>query len=461
MAWRGPTKKVTNPAPNPVQHGNEMPGESRTIPNSGFPFYENRATQVRRDKDGENDFSVKLIDIDTTILSYLDTVISPTVVDAGRQVKVPVNYASPERWKAIRKDGAMRDKHGKVQTPAIAMRRNTIQRNDNLITFNRYLQYPVVKRYSEKNKYDKFNLMTNFSPVKEVYSVAMPDHVIVNYDFIVWTELIEQANSIVEAVNFSTEDYWGDKERFKFRTSISDYNFETMVDAGNDRVVRATFTMMVYAYLLPNRYENYKSVVQKAFTKRKIVVNFDAVVDGNFQVPTKTQSLELYTVGVGQTSNKTSYTSLSGLPTWPAIMQTADYAFTADFAHLAESASYLYSQVTATMGGLNILGAGHTGSFFVGGENGVSGSDYIDTVAYTSGNAAKWLISVDNGSGSFKASEVLAAWDSASVSFNVVEVNEVGSVPVTYSVNNSGGGINLQLTPLSGVWDVKYIRMSV
>ena len=34
--------------------------------------------------------------------------------------------------------------------------------------------------------------------------------------------------------------------------------------------------MMVYAYLLPDRYENYKSIVQKAFTPRKIVVNAEA-----------------------------------------------------------------------------------------------------------------------------------------------------------------------------------------
>jgi len=143
----------------------------------------------------QKNFSVKLVDVDSTILSYLDTVISPTIVDSGRQIKVPINYASPERWKAIRKDGAIRDKNGKVQTPAIAFRRSTMQRNDQLITLNRYLQYPVQKKFSEKNKYDKFSVMHGFAPTKEIYSVAMPDHVIVNYEFIVWTELVEQGNA--------------------------------------------------------------------------------------------------------------------------------------------------------------------------------------------------------------------------------------------------------------------------
>jgi hypothetical protein len=268
MAWRGPTVKPSvNPAPNQINHGQEM---------SEMKVSENRATHMRRDKDTQKDFSVTMIDIDTTIFGYLDKNINPTITDAGRLVKVPVNYASPERWKAIRKDGYMRDKNGKVQCPAIVFRRSTMQRNDSMMTMNRYLQYPTVKLFSEKNQYDKFSAMTGFKPVKEVYSVAMPDHVIINYDFIVWTELVEQGNAIIERINFATEDYWGDQHKFMFRTSISDYNFQVEVAAEQDRVVKTTFSMMVYAYLLPDRYENYKSTVQKAFTPRKIVFNVEA-----------------------------------------------------------------------------------------------------------------------------------------------------------------------------------------
>jgi multidrug efflux pump subunit AcrB len=183
MAWRGPAPKPsTNPAPNKVSRGKEM-SEMKTT--------ENRAMNMRRDTDSQKDFSVTVMDIDETIIKYLDNVINPTVTDAGRLVKVPVNYASPERWKAIQKDGYLRDKQGKIQCPVIAVRRTTMQRNDNLMTLNRYLQYPTVKLFSEKNQYDKFSVMSGFKPVKEIYSVAMPDHVIVNYDFIVWTDLVE------------------------------------------------------------------------------------------------------------------------------------------------------------------------------------------------------------------------------------------------------------------------------
>ncbi len=265
MAWRGNQIKPTvNPVPNNINHGTEK---------ASMRMDQDRAQQVRRDKDTTKDFSVTLMDVDSTIYKYLEKNISPTIMSEGRLIKVPINYASPERWKSIRKDGYLRDKNGKVQCPTIAFRRSTMQRNDNLITLNRYLQYPTVKRFSQKNQYDKFNLMSGFKPVQEVYSVALPDHVIINYDFIVWTDLVEQGNAIIEKINFATEDYWGDKHNFKFRTSISDYNFQVEVSADQDRIVRTTFSMMVYAYLLPDKYENYKSTIQKAFTARKIVVN--------------------------------------------------------------------------------------------------------------------------------------------------------------------------------------------
>lgn len=269
MAWRGPTQPNNNPAPNRINSGPEMGGQLDT---------KKREEAIRRDTDKQKNFSVTLIDIDTTIFTHLNDVINPQIVDNGHLIKVPVNYASPERWKSIRQDGFMRDKQGKIQCPAIVYRRTTMARNDQMITFNRHLTMPFVKTYSEKNKYDRFSLMNKFAPVQEVYSVSMPDHVIITYDFIIWTEKIEQLNTIVEKINWATEDYWGDKKRFKFRTSISDYSFQTEVSGDQDRTVKATFSMMVYTYLLPESFEDHKATTQKAFTARRVIFNSETVV---------------------------------------------------------------------------------------------------------------------------------------------------------------------------------------
>lgn len=457
MAWRGPVKPVTNQAPNRINHGPEMSEMKKDVPTDAPIFTQNRAYQMRRDKDKDKNFSVNLVDIDTTILSYLDGVINPTIVDSGRQVKVPINYASPERWKAIRKDGYIRDKHGKMQCPAIAFRRTTIQRNDQLLTLNRYLQYPVVKQFSEKNKYDKFSLMTGFNKVKEIHSVALPDHIIVNYDFVVWTELVEQNNKVVEAINFSTEDYWGDKNRYKFRTSISDYNFETDVSADQDRIVKSTFTLMVYAYLLPDKFENYKSVVQKSFTTRKIVFDTEAIVgmenlDSN---GLKKKAEEIY--------SKSS-------AAFPGLVQFANKAFSAEFADRADTALYAATASyldlgsgSITVGELGITGGTPaTGSF---GTNIVTGVDPgpqpIDTVSSVHGNAALWLVSINDGT-NFKTNEVAAGWDMTNINYYVTEVSQLGSVPVVLTAQNDGAGnITLVANPISGVWTIKLIRMLV
>ena len=435
MAWRGPTTKpvLNNPPHNPVNTGPEMSDSKKPVVQSAYgPNHKpNRAYDVRRDTDKEKNFSVTLLDIDTAILTHLDTVISPTIIDAGRQIKVPINYASGEKWKSIQQDGVIRDHNGKIQTPAIAFRRSTMQRNDNLITLNRYLQYPAVKHFSEKNKYDRFSAMSGFMPVKEIYSVAMPDHVIINYEFIIWTELIEQGNAVVESINFATEDYWGDKNRFKFRTSISDYNFETTNDAGQDRIVRSTFGMMVNAYLLPDKFENYKSVVQKAFTPRKVVFDVhEKIVNG--------------------TSERVSSAAVSIKDgnTIPAV--------------ISQNINYNIINQNSTLEVLNIVGGGDggaTGSFTANSVT-ISGSVNIDSELIGDGNAARWLVSISNGS-DIKVNEVMSSWNSVSSSFYVTEVSQIGYVPVSLSVNNTSGSIHLLATPLSGSWTLKYIKMVV
>jgi len=438
MAWRGPTTKpvANNPPHNPINHGHEMAESKKPVVEAAYgPNHKpNRAYDLRRDTDKEKNFSVTLIDIDTAILTHLDTVISPTIIDAGRQIKVPINYASPEKWKSIQQDGVIRDHNGKIQTPVIAFRRSTMQRNDNLITLNRYLQYPAVKHFSEKNKYDRFSAMSGFMPVKEIYSVAMPDHVIINYEFIIWTELIEQGNAVVEAINFATEDYWGDKNRFKFRTSISDYNFETTNDAGQDRIVRSTFSIMVNAYLLPDKFENYKSVVQKAFTPRKVVFDVHEKIVG----------------AVGESGERTSVSVNDG--------NLAD----SNQPPISQNINYNIINQNSTLEVLNIVGGGDggaTGSFTANSVT-ISGSADIDSQLIGDGNAARWLVSISNGS-DIKVNEVMSSWNNVSSSFYVTEVSQIGSVPVSLSINNISGSIHLLATPLSGTWTLKYIKMAV
>lgn len=267
MAWQGNTD---NPVPS-----NEGPINKD---NPYFVNKTNRASDIRRDEDEKKNFTITLMDVDTTLLEYLQNVINPSVVDSGNIIKVPILYGSPERWKAIQNDGYYRDINGKIQLPAIMFKRQSFSKNENLMTFNRYLTYPVMTRFTEKNKYDKFNLLNNSAkPVNQIIAVTLPDHVKVEYEFVVWTEYVEQMNSILEKINFASEDYWGDSKKFKFRASVNDYSHTTEIPSDKDRMVRTNFNVSVFAYLLPDSFENRKSTVQKILTPKQIKITGEVV----------------------------------------------------------------------------------------------------------------------------------------------------------------------------------------
>lgn len=261
MSWR----------PNPIQNTDATGGKLVT---------ENRALNQRRDDDTIKNFSVTLLDIDNLVFDHFNKKINPQVSENdGTIVKVPIIYGSPERWKSIRVDGYLRDKKGKVQIPLIMYKRNTVSRNEALTTLNRYLQYPYIRKYSVKNQYDRFSVINNMFPVHEIYNVTLPDQVVVTYDCIVWTEYVEQMNKIIETVNFTEDDYWGDKDRFKFRAKIENYTHTTELPADGDRMVRSQFSINVFAYLLPETTSDMmnanKLTTQKMLSKRKIIFDFE------------------------------------------------------------------------------------------------------------------------------------------------------------------------------------------
>lgn len=266
MAWTGNT--TNNQPPNPVQHGENVSDVKRDY---------NRAYATRRDTDTFSDGNISLQDIDTVIINHLKNNINLQVTDNNELVSVPVIYGDPERWVAMRAGAGLRDNQGKLQLPAFMLSRVSVENNRNLETFNRYLTYEILSGYTEKNKYDRFDLLTGNKPTKQILSVTLPKHVVCNYECVIWTDYVAQNNRILEQINFAEKDYWGDKYRYKFRARIDNYDISTDTDNTDDRNVKATFNLQVYAYLLNPTIvpamEGIKSTTQKLFTVRKIVTS--------------------------------------------------------------------------------------------------------------------------------------------------------------------------------------------
>jgi hypothetical protein len=276
MAWKIENLSNPNFAPNPIQNNNNQ---------SEVKKYYNRATATRRDTDTHKNLSITLMDVDSTIMYHLENNLRLQVVDNGEVVRIPIIYGNPERWVAMKKYGYLRDNQGKILLPAFMIRRKSVENNKDLMTFNRYLQSEVMMSYSEKNKYDRFDLMNNglfkSKPTKQIYAVSLPNHIIATYECIIWTDFVDQNNKVLEQINYASKDYWGDRERFKFRARVDSYSVEQEVNDGEDRNVKTTFDIIVNAYLLNdntvNSMSGIKNTTNKLFTVRKIKLEENTV----------------------------------------------------------------------------------------------------------------------------------------------------------------------------------------
>ena len=250
------------------------------------PANKRRENQRTVKNDEVKQLNVGLKDIDSAIVYYFENVVRPSVIQNGVKINVPILYGSPERWAAVQKDGYYRDKNGKIQTPLIMFKRDSVTKDRSLgnkMDANNPIHFGVFeKKYSRKNIYDNFGLLTNRIPVKELYGVIIPDYVNLVYSCVVFTEYVEQMNKIVESINFASDSYWGDPERFKFRASIDDYTTVTELVQGGDRTVKTNFTIKIGGYIVPDTINTAVANPNKFYSKAAL--NFKIETAGSIEV---------------------------------------------------------------------------------------------------------------------------------------------------------------------------------
>ena len=265
--------------PNDSRMGPQVPPENEA--NVDF----NRSTKMSFKDDDTKPFVVSIKDIDESIMYYFDNVIRPYVIQNGERIAVPVIYGSPERWKSIQKDGYYRDKKGAIMNPIIMFKRNSVEKNrsiaNKLDANNPNLYTSWQKAYNPKNFYSNFNLLNNRVPTKQFIANVVPDYVTLTYDCIVQTYYVEQLNKIVEAINYASDSYWGNPERFKFRARIDSFNIATTLEQGKDRTVRSDFTIKMYGYIVPDVVQKDTAAIKKYNDKSKIIFQLETTSDAN------------------------------------------------------------------------------------------------------------------------------------------------------------------------------------
>ena len=233
-------------SPNEVYSSEVRPGQ---------PEF-NRALETSLKGDETKTINIGLEDHDNAILYYLENVIKPTVTQNNRQIAVPVIYGSPERWKSVQADGYYRDASGARLLPLIMFKRESFEKNrnignkldGNLVNNVQYFE----KGYSNKNNYDNFNVLRNQKPQKEYIIGIIPDYITITYKLAVFTNYTEQINRIIESLEFASDSYWGDPERFLFRASITSFPTPVLIENGDDRTNKSELSLIVQGYIIPN-----------------------------------------------------------------------------------------------------------------------------------------------------------------------------------------------------------------
>ena len=251
------------------------PNKSQT----GIKF--NRSTKISSKKDTSKQFSIGIQDLDEALFYYFNNVIKPFVYQNGERRTVPVIYGSPERWKSYQRDGYYRDKGGAVMLPIIVIKRDTITKDRS--TYNKLdsnmpnLYGTFEKGFNSKNMYSNFNLLNNRKPVKQFQTIAVPDFVTLQYSCIIQTYYMEQLNKIIEAVEYASDSYWGNPERFKFKANIDSFTTATELTTGQDRLVKGTFNINLRGYIIPNVIQKDLNSIKKYNTKAKVTITSETV----------------------------------------------------------------------------------------------------------------------------------------------------------------------------------------
>ena len=227
------------------------------------------------------DISVSLYDVDYAVKWHLENKVAPTITEENSIITVPIMFAAGEKAAAVQKYGFLRDNQGKLLTPLIMIKRNSVSKRDDIqdlkVLETLEARITFERKYTSANKYDRFGL-TGKAPQREMYSIDVPKFVQVEYELLIWTNNTSQLNEVVEQLMWFDGKAFG--ESHKFITHIDTPSFETLNNTGEDRIVRANMAMRTKAYILNTHGANAPSMYKLNPVNNVVIAQeVDAVID--------------------------------------------------------------------------------------------------------------------------------------------------------------------------------------
>ena len=288
--------------------GNPNPQVNPNENETGIEF--NRSTKLSFKDDTAKPLSIGIQDLDEAVFYYFENVIQPFVYQNGERRSVPIVYSSSERWKSYQRDEYYRDKNGAVMLPIIILKRDSLAKDRsvaNKMDANMPNLYGTFqKAFNPKNSYSNFSALNNKVPVKQFHAVAVPDYVTIEYSCIIQTYYMEQLNKIIESVEYASDSYWGNPERFKFRAFIDNFTTATELTTGQDRLVKGTFNIRLRGYIIPDVIQKDLNSIKKFNSKAKVIIQTETTSNSDIFDPNVTKTRDGRTRKVRETNHNIS-----------------------------------------------------------------------------------------------------------------------------------------------------------
>lgn len=237
-------------------------------------MHKNRSEQIKIDS---NEFKITdqiLADIDAALINQLKNTIGIFVIENGRKIDVPVEFATGERWAQIQENRILRDTKNQAILPFITVKRTSIEP-----VLERYI-YPtganritVLKKLAKENAWKPVkNTIDPNIPIAVAYDIEPPVYIDVNYTLLAQARYIQSMNSIIEQIIMQHPKFDIQSENGHYlRVEITGFNDESNVDDFSDelRLISNSADVKVSGYVYSN-IKNNKLNYRKIYSPGKI-----------------------------------------------------------------------------------------------------------------------------------------------------------------------------------------------
>ncbi len=214
--------------------------------------------------------------VDQAVFDYFDKKIRlATDAPEGRK-KVPILFATGERWKTVREKKAVRDEHKTLILPLLTIQRLDIDRTPGFNSFGQEVpsitvssvihgKTPNLQNLLKQRKLNGFPEVNDNKVVREYLTLPTPDYATVYYQILIWAQYQSQMNEMLEKIFHSYDykdsfvlpvDYDGKSPLgnsyyfvgFRDGNLSSQSNFEEFTD--QERIIRYTYNIKVSAFFI-------------------------------------------------------------------------------------------------------------------------------------------------------------------------------------------------------------------